>query len=170
MVNEIGEQQNKSNMEALAIQKVVAKLKKAPSYFDEILTELALNINPDYQKSKQSEDAQRQVILMEFLFACQSKAFKQWNIFKEEFGELCAAISKERIPTPERKGIRGTGKGEMDRIARFYDYRQVQYFPTLPLHKCKTIKEKIKLISESNAPAEIKVEFITDLVAQKNRL
>jgi hypothetical protein len=153
-------------IKATAQANVVAKLKKVPSFFDNILTDLAVGMNPGLIQDLKNMEMKAMVQVASFVVDCSSQKFKHWHIYRQEVGELSLPISKGRA-MPERKGFRGSGKGEMDRIARSYDYVKngVRPHPTLPFHKCKTPKQKLELVTNSDASPEIKVEFISDILA-----
>ena len=164
MVSKIIKKTEKSVLENIAIKNLVAKFKKTPLYFGEFLINFASIFNPQIQKDKEELLNNQQISLLSFVMDCQTSKFRKWHIFKEEMA-LLRGIEFNGRAIPQKKS-KGPSIGEMDRMGKFYKNKdeKVEYFTTLPLWKCKTVVDKIKLIAESDAPSEIKVEFLADLV------
>jgi len=159
---------SKSDIESLAIQNVVAKLKKAPfKSFPKFLIDLACAVNEKTRKKRHEVFIQQQIGLLSFLSDVESGAYRKWKMFQTELGLIKGKKFKGRaIPI---RPSRGGGKGEADRMARFIDHEKssIGYFRPLPLWKCKNTKQKIKMITESDAPPQIKAEFLAGLVNAK---
>ncbi len=168
MVSIKAKQLSPTQMESIAIQKVVANFKKPPLYsFSKFLQDLLESVSKTFAKQREEFFHRQNINILSFMMDCETGEFRKWNSFRIELGNLKARQFKGRA-TPARKS-KGAGSGEADRMGKMYDREKqgVGHFTTLPLWKCKTVKEKIKMIGDSDAPAHIKVEFIQDLVMPK---
>ena len=167
MVNYESKKESNAKFEAIAQHNIMAKLKKVPFFIDRILTDLALSINPKFKKDRKTFLLTRDVALMNFLLDCQTSAYKKWSLFRQEISNLLMPTCKGRLEVETRK-IRGTGHNEMDKFAGFYDFNKsgMTPFKTLPLHTCKNDAAKIKMITESDATDQVKVDLMLEVVSK----
>ena len=103
-------------------------------------------------------------ILEEFLKDLSTKEFKKWEEYKKCYSEATSMYSKGRS-VPIRTGG-GSSNSHRDRIRMANlsvttNNATIGHYSKLPLEKCKTVKEKIKMIYNANIPMEIKVELLS---------
>lgn len=101
-----------------------------------------------------------QVTLSKFLIDLLNGQHKKWNLYKKELSYIKEADAKGRT-TPTRKS-RPSGNTE---YGKYYARAKhgMPFIKQLPLHTCDTDKEKAKMIMESDAPPQIKVDLLSVL-------
>lgn len=155
---------SKSDQEAHAIQKTVNKLKRSPLYIAKFLLDMCCGINSKILIDRTKQKNQRQFTLLNFLIDCEAGMFRKWHIFQTELGIIKEHDFKGRSLALHK--TKGAVRGESDRIGQMYDQEKngIGYINTLPLWKCKTATQKIKMISDSDIPFDVKVDFLSSVV------
>jgi hypothetical protein len=92
--------------------------------------------------------------LAEFVTDLEKGKYKHWEVFKREKGRLAELHFLGR-PTPER-----TSKGPK-RHEQFRFASRLNSFHCLPLHKCRTEKERVKMILNSGASNDILMDLLS---------
>jgi len=103
------------------------------------------------------------ITLGEFLKDVNSGGFRKWHIFKVELSKILSE-EKEGRSVPIRKN-RGGLFTESEKLGQAYDRenRGLKYTPQINLGKCKTVQQKINLITKSDIPLDIKADLIAAL-------
>lgn len=175
MVSKLYKNLEKPDYSVMAIKNVTANLKKLvftitkinnisliknPNIFDNSLLDLFKVANIDQYYLNHLMDSNDKTLLNFAIDCCYGKENK-WTIYKQEISNLASEKMKGRA-VPNSTNIGGGSAFKIDNIARKIHRMNdgVGWFRSLPFHKCKTLKQKIKLVMDSDATTEVKIELI----------
>ena len=105
---------------------------------------------------------QTPLTIAQFIQAVTNDTYKSWNVYRIALSEILGAGYRGRS-VPKRKHMPKHNNAFKFGLAYEREKAGDKFIPQLPLHKCRTVEEKLTLINNADCSVSVKADLVAGI-------